>query len=106
MRLTGRELVEQHKRRWNPLNEALPEHEAKQFHWQEESGTMQSYKHVQTGRYIHIDGQDGTFHSQDRGTITAKQALDYAMPEGQKHSQSLEIKPEREISIRGYGLGI
>ncbi len=107
VRLTGRELVEQHKRRWNPLNEALPEHEAKQFHWQQESGTMQTYKHVQTGRYIHIDGQDGTFHSPDRGTITAKQALDYAMPEGQKHSHSLEIKPEREISIsRGYGFGI
>lgn len=107
VRLTGRELVEQHKRRWNPLNEALPEHEAKQFHWQQQSGTMQSYKHVQTGRYIHIDGQDGTFHSPDRGTITAKQALDSAMPEGQKHSHSLDIKPEPEISIRrGYGFGI
>ena len=106
VRLTGRELMDQHLRRWTPLNETLPEHEVKQFAWQQESGTMQSYKHMQTGRYIHIDGQDRTFHNQNRETITAKQALDSAMPEGQKHSHSLDIKPEREISIRGYGLGI
>ena len=67
---------------------------------------MQSYKHTQTGRYIHIDGQDGRFHNQDREAITAKQALDFAMPEGQKHSHSLDLKPEREISIRGHGFGL
>jgi conjugative relaxase-like TrwC/TraI family protein len=106
VRLTGRELVEQHARRWNPLNEALPAHEAKQFAWQRESGTMQTYQHVQTGRHIHIDGQNGTFHNQHRETITATQALDFAMPEGQKHSHSPDIKPEREISIRGHGFGI
>ena len=106
VRLTGRELMDQHLRRWMPLNKALPENEAKQFDWQQESGTMQSYKHTQTGRYIHIDGQNGTFHNQNRETITAKQALDFAMPEGQQHSHSLDIKPEREISIRGYGFGI
>lgn len=62
---------------------------------------------MQTGRYVHIDEPAGTFHNQHREAITAKQALDYAMPEGQKHSHSLEIKPEREISIsRGHGFGI
>lgn len=54
---------------------------------------------MQTGRYIHIDRQDRTFHNQHHETITAKQALDFAMPEGQKYSHSLDIKPEREISI-------
>jgi hypothetical protein len=105
-RLTGRELVEQHARRWNPLNEALPAHEAKQFAWQQESGTMQTYQHMKTGRHLHIDGQDRTFHNQHREMVTAKQALDFALPEGQKHSHSLDIKPEREISIRGHGFGI
>jgi hypothetical protein len=61
---------------------------------------------MQTGRHLHIDGQDGKFHNQHRETITATQALDLAMPEGQKHSHSLEVKPEREISIRGHGFGI
>lgn len=65
---------------------------------------MQTYQHMQTGRHIHIDGQSGTFHNQHREAINATQALDFAMPEGQKHSHSLEIKPE--ISSRGYGLGI
>ena len=106
VRLTGRELMDQHLRRWTPLNEALPAHEAKQFAWQHESGSMQSYKHMQTGRYIHIDGQDGTFHNQNREAITAKQALDFAMPEGQQHSHSLDMKPEKEISMPGYGFGI
>ncbi len=106
IQLTGRELMDQYKRRWNPLNKALPDHEAKQFHLQQESGTIQSYKHTQAGWYIHINGQDRTFHNQNREKITAKQALDSAMPEGQKHSHSLEIKPERDISSRGYGFGI
>ena len=110
IRLTGRELVEQHARRWNPLNETLPAHEAKQFTWQRESGTMQTYQHTQTGRDLHIDGQDRIFHNQNRVPITAKEALDFAMPEGQKHSHSLDIKPQmeikREIGIREYGLGI
>lgn len=105
-RLTGRELVEQHLRRWTPLNEALPAHEAKQFDWQRESGTIQTYRHMQTGRELHIDGRGGTFHNQFDQAISAKQALDFAMPEGLKHSHSLEIKPEREISIPGYGFGI
>jgi hypothetical protein len=29
---------------------------------------MQSYRHTQTGRYIHIDGQDGRFHNQNGDT--------------------------------------
>ena len=78
----------------------------KQFHWQQESGTIKTYKHPQTGRHIHINEQDGTFHNKNRELITAKQALDFAMPEGQKHSHSLDIKPDREVSIRGHGFGI
>ena len=98
--------MEQHLRRWTPLNEALPAHEAKQFDWQRESGTLQTYRHMQTGRELRIDGRDGTFHNQFDQAVSAKQALDFAMPEGQKHSHSLEIKPEREISTREYKVGI
>ena len=104
VRLSGRELMEQHLRRWTPINEALPAHEAKQFAWQRESGTMQIYQHTQTGRHLYIDGQDGQFHNEKRVPITAKQALDFAMPEGHKHSHSLVKQPE--VSIRGYGFGL
>ena len=105
-RLTGRELMDQHLRRWTSLNEALPPYEARQFAWKQESGTIQSYQHMQTGRHIHIDGQDGRFYNQNREPIIARQALDSAMPDGAKHSHSHEIKPEQEISIDGYGFGL
>ena len=106
-RVSGRELMEQYLRHWTPLNEALPTHEAKQFAWERESGTMQIYKHMQTGQHLYIDGQDGQFLDRDREPITAKEALDFAMPDGQQHSHSLDREPEREISIhRGYGFGI
>ncbi len=109
-RLTGRALVEQHIRRWNPLNEALPAHEANQFAWQRESGTIQIYKHVQTGRELNIDGKTGKFHNQDLDPTTAKKALDFAMPQGQEHSHSHDVAPKiatPEISIsKGYDFGI
>jgi conjugative relaxase-like TrwC/TraI family protein len=105
-RMSGRELMEQHHRHWTPLNEALPAHEAKQFAWKKETGTMQVYQHTETGRDLYIDGQDGRFHDQDRDTITAKEALDFAMPDGQKHSHSLDIEPEISIHRQGFGLGM
>jgi hypothetical protein len=42
----------------------------------------------------------------DRETITAKQALDFAMPESQKHSHSLAIKPEISMREHGFGIGM
>ena len=104
-RLSGRELMEQHPRRWTPLNEALPPHEAKQFAWKQESGTMRSYQHMQTGKHIHIDGQAGRFYNQNREPISARQALDSAMPEGAKHSHARDL-PERNIEQQGFGLGL
>jgi conjugative relaxase-like TrwC/TraI family protein len=104
-RLTGRELMDQYLRHWTPLNEALPAHEAKQFAWKQESGTMQIYEHMQTGRHLYIDGQDGQFHDQSREPITAKEGLDHAMPEGQAHSHSRDL-PERSIEHHGFELGL
>ena len=104
-RLSGRELMDQYLRHWTPLKEALPAHEAKQFAWKQESGTMQIYQHMQTGRHLYIDGQDGQFHDRNREPITAKEGLDHAMPEGQAHSHSKYL-PERSIEHHGFGLGL
>jgi hypothetical protein len=104
-RLSGRELMDQYLRHWTPLQEALPAHEAKQFAWKQESGTMQIYQHMQTGRHLYIDGQDGQFHDRNREQITAKEGLDYAMPEGHVHSHSKDL-PERSIEHHGFGLGL
>jgi len=78
----------EHERHWTPLNDALTPSEADQFGWRAESGTIQSYRHNETGRHVHIDGQTGQFYDQGRNEISAKKALDHAIPAGQTHSHS------------------
>ncbi len=56
----------EHSRQWTPINNALTPPEVNQFAWRAESGTMQSYRHTDTGRHIHIDGSTGRFYNQDR----------------------------------------
>ena len=40
---------------------------------------------------MHIDGPTGQFYRQDGNPITAKEALDYAMPKGEVHSHSQDV---------------
>jgi hypothetical protein len=70
---------------------------------------------METQRVLHIDGPTGQFYRQDGNPITAKEALDHAMPAGQAHSHSQDVaqqvkaqdKTEHEQSIgRGHGLGM
>ncbi len=94
----------EHNRHWGPLNEAVTPQEAQQFAWKQETGSIQSYQHTQTGRHIHIDGADGQFYDRNRDPISAKEGLDFAMPEGQVHSHSFD---KLELNIeQGYGLGL
>lgn len=75
----------EHERHWVPLNNAVTPYEANQFAWKIETGTLQTYQHIETQRVLHIDGPTGQFYRQDGRPITAKEALDYAMPAGQVH---------------------
>jgi hypothetical protein len=75
----------EHNRHWGPLNDAVTPQEAQQFAWKRETGSIQSYQHIDTGRHLHIDGADGQFYNRDREPISVKEGLDYAMPEGQVH---------------------
>ena len=105
----------EHERHWAPLNNAVTAYESRQFAWKVETGTLQTYQHMETQRVLHIDGPTGQFYRQDGNPITAKEALDHAMPAGQAHSHSQDVaqqvkaqdKPEQEQSIgRGHGLGM
>ncbi len=49
-----------------PLNEALTPSEAKQLAWRAESGTIQSYRHIETGQHLQPEGRTGQFYHQDR----------------------------------------
>jgi hypothetical protein len=93
-----------HDRHWKPLREALTPQQAGQFAWIRETDSIQSYRHLETGRCIHIDGQDGSFYDRHREPITTKEALNFAMPPGQNHSHSA-AKQEKDIE-HGYGLGM
>jgi len=95
----------EHERHWTPLNKALTPAEANQFGWRAESGTVQSYRHNETGRHIHVDGQTGRFYDQERNEISAKKALNHAIPLGQVHSHSNDLKPDRSPQ-HSYGLGL
>ncbi len=93
------------ERHWRPLREAVTHEEAQQFAWQQESGSLQSYRHLETGRHIHIDGADGQFYDRTREPISAREALDYAMPAGKEHSHSMDL-PELSIEREGFGLSL
>ena len=101
----------EHQRHWAPLNQAVTPKEAEQFAWRAETGTIQTYQHLATQRALHIDGPSGQFYRQDGNPITAKEALDHAMPKGQEHSHSMDlVKGLQNIEIEpsigyGYGLG-
>lgn len=80
-------------------------HVAAQFAWRQETGSIQSYQHVHTGRYVHIDGEDAQFYDRNREPISPKEGLDNAMPAGQFHSHSKDL-PELSIEHHGFGLGM
>lgn len=79
------------ERHWAPLNNAVTASEGSQFGWKAETGTIQSYEHLDTQRGLHIDGPTGQFYRQDGNPITAKEALDHAMPKGESHSHSQDV---------------
>ena len=77
----------EHTMKWNPINKALTPPEANQFEWRAQSDTIQSYRHIETGRHIHIDGPSAQFYDQDRNPITKDEALVHVMPGDRAHSQ-------------------
>ena len=76
----------EHERHSAPLNNALTRVEADQFGWRAETGTIQSYQHNETNRYLHIDASTGQFYDQDRNPISRDAALDHVMPAGHVHA--------------------
>jgi hypothetical protein len=69
-----------------PINRELHPEDAKQFGWKAETGTVQSYQHVETHRHIHIGGPTGQFYDQQKTPITQEAALDRAMGAGNHHA--------------------
>jgi len=48
---------------------------------------IHSYRHIETGLHIHIDGPSGQFYDQDRHPIPKGEALAHAVPGARARSQ-------------------
>ena len=62
-----------------PLNTALTPAEAADFTFVAQTGTIHTYEHRQTFRYIHIDAPSGLFYDQTRTPISRAAALKRAL---------------------------
>jgi hypothetical protein len=63
-------------RHCGPIEAALPK-ETEGYEWKRETGDIESYKHDQTGAWIHVDSQ-GQFHDREAQPIDGDAALVYA----------------------------
>jgi len=68
------------ERHLEPLQKALNAEDAKQFSWLTQTGSIESYQHKETLKYIHIHKSSGQFYDQQLNLITRQAALDAAMP--------------------------
>jgi ATP-dependent exoDNAse (exonuclease V) alpha subunit len=102
----------EHERHYAPINRELHPDDAKQFGWKAETGTVQSYQHVETHRHIHIDGPTGQFYDQQKTPITQETALDRAMGTGNHHAHhhshtnpnQISQTPDRQDKNQGLSL--
>jgi len=66
-------------RHYAPIEKALP-NETSGYDWKRETGDIESYKHDQTGGWLHIDPQS-QFYDRQAQPITRETALEYAAHE-------------------------
>ena len=64
------------KRHYAPIEAALP-NETSGYEWKRETGEIESYKHDQTGGWLHIDPLNN-FYDREAQPTTRESALDYA----------------------------
>ena len=63
-------------RHYAPIEAALPK-ETEGYEWKRETGEIESYKHDQTGGWLHIDPQSN-FYDREAQPITREAALEHA----------------------------
>jgi hypothetical protein len=66
-------------RHYAPIEAAMP-NETAGYEWKRETGDIESYKHDQTGGWLHIDPQSN-FYDREAQPITRETALEYAAHE-------------------------
>ena len=79
---------------YRPLIDAVGDDLAQQFEWRAETGTIQTYEHRETFRYVHIDSVSGCFFDQQCNVITKETAFAHAMPRAKQAVSAPPPAPE------------
>jgi conjugative relaxase-like TrwC/TraI family protein len=92
----------EHNRHYGPIETALRS-EARGYDWKHETAGIQSYRHHQTGGWLHIDGQ-GQFFDRNAHPISKDLALESA-----RHFPCPDCQQQRELQVlkspAGYYVG-
>ncbi|MEO6804850.1 MAG: MobF family relaxase [Edaphobacter sp.] len=90
------------RRHYAPIEAAL-RNEAPGYEWKRANGDIQSYRHNQTGSWLHIDSQ-GQFYDRQAQPIGREAALAGHMPSHNDHGHSHMQQTHRGGNDRGLGL--
>lgn len=89
---------------WRPLQLAVEPETVAEFAWIATTGSVQTYEHRVSYRFVHIDGLTGEFLDQQRNVITREAALRYARPPAVQASAPPPPEPQQaEQSREGSG---
>jgi hypothetical protein len=91
--------TQEERQKWEPLIHAVPLDVADQFSWNGNNGTVQSYQHEDTQKYLHIDGPTGQFYDRDKNPVDRQVALDHALPVemSQQYARAEQQQPQLSI---------
>ena len=90
-------------RHYAPIEAALPK-ETEGYEWKRETGDIESYKHDQTGGWLHIDPQSN-FYDREAQPITRENALEHAGHEP-SHAVADSLNVQLSSSDQGNDQGI
>jgi conjugative relaxase-like TrwC/TraI family protein len=91
--------TQQERQHWEPILNAVPLEVADQFQRTGNNGTVQSYQHEDTQKYLHIDGPTGQFYDRDKSPIGREAALDHALPPEMSHQYARAEQQQPQLSI-------
>jgi hypothetical protein len=87
-------------RHYAPIEAALPK-ETEGYEWKRETGDIESYKHDQTGGWLHIDPQSN-FYDREAQPISRDIALENASHVSQTQDNAQE-RPVSNPNDQGFG---
>ena len=92
-------------RHYAPIEAALPK-ETEGYEWKRETGDIESYKHDQTGGWLHIDPQ-ANFYDREAQPISRENALEHAAHEpSHAVADSLNVQPSSSDQGNDQGIGL